>query len=63
MLYTNTVEPALWNLLQDISALPELKNFCLVGGTTLALQLGHRRSDDLDFFTDGYFDIQELSLP
>ncbi len=32
----------------------------LVGGTSLALQLGHRKSDDLDFFTDSYFDLQEI---
>lgn len=25
------------------------ENFCLVGGTALALQIGHRRSNDLDF--------------
>jgi len=62
MLYTKTVEPSLWNLLQHLSALPELKNFCLVGGTALALHLGHRKSEDLDFFTNGYFDIQELKL-
>lgn len=28
------------------------RRFCLVGGTALALQLGHRRSIDFDFFTD-----------
>lgn len=28
--------------------LPELKNFYLVGGTALALQIGHRRSVDFD---------------
>ena len=28
--------------------LPEVKNFYLVGGTALALQIGHRRSVDFD---------------
>jgi hypothetical protein len=28
-----------------------LNSFVLVGGTALALQLGQRRSDDLDLFT------------
>jgi len=28
------------------------KHFYLAGGTALALQIGHRRSNDLDFFTD-----------
>jgi hypothetical protein len=29
------------------------KHFYLAGGTALALQIGHRRSNDLDFFADG----------
>ena len=32
-----------------------LKNAYLAGGTALALQLGHRISADLDFFTDKEF--------
>lgn len=28
---------------------PEMSGFCLIGGTALALQVGHRRSQDLDF--------------
>jgi hypothetical protein len=31
---------------------PHVEAFYLAGGTGLALQLGHRRSDDLDFFSD-----------
>lgn len=31
--------------------------FYLAGGTALALQIGHRRSIDFDFFTEGDFDI------
>jgi len=34
--------------------------FRLVGGTALALQLGHRKSDDLDFFTDRSFEVTEI---
>jgi hypothetical protein len=40
--------------------IPELSIFRLVGGTSLSLQLGHRISVDLDFFTDKYFDLDEL---
>lgn len=36
----------LWSLLKTQ---PELKGFTLVGGTALALHLGHRVSEDLDF--------------
>jgi predicted nucleotidyltransferase component of viral defense system len=36
-------------------ALPQLKDFSLVGGTALSLQYGHRISVDLDLFcTEGY---------
>ncbi|KYP13505.1 nucleotidyl transferase AbiEii/AbiGii toxin family protein [Flavihumibacter sp. CACIAM 22H1] len=60
MLHLNTIDPALHQVLLDLSKLPELANFSLVGGTSLSLQLGHRKSDDLDFFTDRSFDIVEL---
>ncbi len=44
--------------------LPLLKNlksdFYLVGGTALALQLGHRDSIDFDFFTENDFDTEVL---
>ncbi|MDO8366544.1 MAG: nucleotidyl transferase AbiEii/AbiGii toxin family protein [Saprospiraceae bacterium] len=40
--------------------LPELKQFALVGGTNLALRLGHRFSVDLDIFTNEPFDLQEV---
>ncbi len=35
----------------SLSHLPALRSFYLGGGTGLALHLGHRRSDDLDFFS------------
>lgn len=60
MVYLNTIDPSLYQVLTDLSQLPELDNFSLVGGTSLSLQLGHRKSDDLDFFTDRSFDIIEL---
>lgn len=41
-------------------SLPELSLFRLVGGTSLSLQLGHRISVDLDFFTERSFDINNI---
>ena len=38
-----------------------IKGFYLAGGTGLALQLGHRRSEDLDFFSRDKFDVHEIS--
>jgi len=52
MLREETVEPSILGLLKRIVALPELNNFRLVGGTALSLLYGHRKSIDLDFFTD-----------
>jgi predicted nucleotidyltransferase component of viral defense system len=37
-----------------------LKNFYLSGGTACALHLGHRLSEDLDFFTPDEFDVKRL---
>lgn len=34
--------------------------FVLYGGTALALRLGHRRSDDFDFFSTATFDPAQL---
>ena len=56
MLHYETVSPDTLRLLKQLTALPELSAFCLVGGTSLSLQIGHRISVDLDFFTDKYFD-------
>lgn len=36
--------------------------FYLAGGTALALQLGHRRSMDLDFYTPKKFDYKKLRI-
>jgi len=41
--------------------LPELAGFQLVGGTSLSLQIGHRISIDLDFFTPN-LDFDEKHL-
>ena len=52
MLREETVEPGTLGLLKKIVALPELKQFRLVGGTAFSLLYGHRKSIDLGFFTD-----------
>lgn len=61
MLHTEVLEPPTLGLLNDMMAPDSLAPFCLVGGTALALQFGHRLSVDLDFFTTQSFD-QELVL-
>ena len=50
MLHVETVNPGTLALLKKIQSLGILSETRLVGGTALALHLGHRRSIDLDFF-------------
>lgn len=38
-----------------------INRFYLAGGTGLALQLGHRVSDDFDFFTNISFNNEQLN--
>lgn len=40
----------------------ELDEFRLVGGTALALQVGHRRSVDIDFYCEKEFDYNHLKF-
>ncbi|GAB3894496.1 nucleotidyl transferase AbiEii/AbiGii toxin family protein [Larkinella knui] len=56
MLYTAVIEPGTLGILKYISSHDIFESFCLVGGTALALQMGHRLSIDLDFFSPQPFD-------
>ena len=60
MLYTQTVSGETLELLKRLMGDERLPKFRLVGGTALALQIGHRKSVDLDLFTDDSFDEQQL---
>ena len=55
-----TIDAATFSLIQRIQAIPELKDFYLVGGTALALQYGHRNSIDIDLFTEKEFITDDL---
>ena len=61
MLSFQTVLPDTLELLKVLMQQPLLKDMRLVGGTSLALQYGHRRSVDLDFFGSTTEDIDELT--
>lgn len=50
MLQTQTVVPELMELLKKIMSEKLFSDFNLVGGTSLALQMGHRNSIDIDLF-------------
>lgn len=61
MLYYSTIENSTLELLKKLQSLPCLKNTFLVGGTSLALQMGHRKSIDLDIFGKVSADYLQLS--
>ena len=54
------INPKTFSLIQELQSLDFLKDFYLVGGTALALRLGHRNSVDIDLFTQNEFDDNEL---
>ncbi len=56
----NVILPETFNLLHQIQQDEFFDNFFLVGGTALALQIDHRLSIDLDFFSIEPFDNQEV---
>lgn len=60
MLHKETVESTTLELLNSLQAKPYLKGFYLVGGTALALRIGHRKSVDLDLFSNFRFDVIQL---
>lgn len=62
MLYTDTfiIAPKTLSLAKKLLKFQLFSNFNLVGGTALALQIGHRNSIDLDFFSNEDFDTEEV---
>jgi len=61
MLYKSAVESKTFELLVRLMGDERFNDFHLVGGTALALHIGHRKSIDLDLFTIDGFDYEELS--
>ena len=61
MLQKETIEPGTLELLKQLQHEPLLQSFNLVGGTALALRMGHRKSIDLDLFTREAFDLEEVT--
>jgi hypothetical protein len=60
MLQTQTLETGTLELLKSLQAKDYLSNFNLAGGTALSLFFGHRKSIDLDLFTNHGFDSGQL---
>ena len=60
MLHKKAVGPRLLEFIDFLMQQPELNRFVLVGGTALALQIGHRVSVDADLF--GIQPLEDLDL-
>jgi hypothetical protein len=60
MLQKKTVDKGTLELLKNLMQDELFSSFNLVGGTALALQIGHRKSVDLDLFTEQDFDFLSL---
>ena len=59
MLQTQTVERKTLELIKTLMCDERLGHFHLVGGTALALYIGHRKSIDIDLFSQQQFDVEE----
>ena len=60
MLQKETVDSETLELLKVLMVDERLKNFILVGGTALSLQIGHRHSIGLDLITQDVFNPMDL---
>jgi predicted nucleotidyltransferase component of viral defense system len=60
MLYKEAVNASTLGLLRSLQQKQYLKGFYLAGGTALALYNGHRRSVDIDLFSDFSFDTSQM---
>jgi nucleotidyltransferase AbiEii toxin of type IV toxin-antitoxin system len=60
MLQYKTIDPKALELLKKLQNLSAFSDLRLVGGTSLALQIGHRKSIDLDLF--GNLDADEFTV-
>lgn len=59
-MHTNILPGNTQAVMDKISSIASIKDFYLSGGTALALQIGHRESQDLDFFTQTDLNPEEL---
>lgn len=60
MLQTQTVTGTALDLLKELMQMSGLDSFALVGGTNLSLRFGHRRSIDIDLFTNKFFSPETI---
>lgn len=59
-MHTESIDEKTNCILEKIKTLGVARDFYLAGGTALALQIGHRRSIDLDWFSKATFSVAKL---
>ena len=62
MLHKSAVQPELLRVLEHLMKIEAFSNLRLVGGTALALQIGHRESVDIDLFGTIDFEEEEKNI-
>ena len=60
MLFKQTISTELLGLLNHLMQMPCFKQYNLDGGTSLALQIGHRNSVNMDLF--GLSEINQIDF-
>ncbi len=60
MLHYETVDTGTLELLKKLQSLSIFNEMRLVGGTSLALQIGHRKSIDIDLFGNLQVEYENL---
>jgi hypothetical protein len=61
-MHPKVLSDSAWTIVRGLVREKLVEGWTLAGGTGLALQLGHRVSEDLDFFGTGRFEPQGLAL-
>jgi hypothetical protein len=61
IVHPKVLRPEGWTIVRKLVAAECLDGWTLAGGTGLAIQLGHRVSDDLDFFRTGPLDPEAMA--
>jgi hypothetical protein len=59
-MHQEVINPKTKRVLATLGKIKKLKDFYLAGGTALALQIGHRKSLDLDWFSQKNFSPSQL---
>jgi len=61
-MYSEVLPQSLWELTEKLHSVLQEGEFYLAGGSAMALQLGHRVSEDLDFFSAKDCNAEQLRL-